>query len=148
MADKFRLAGLLRFRKLQEDQAAGELGRANAQAQRARDTARRAAEALGQHTTPDSVNVTAWQAGIASRAALRTEVDVANALVATAQREVDERDALWRAAHARSVPLEKLEERHEEAAAQAELAADQLVIDEAAGRARPAQDVDSPEDGR
>lgn len=141
MADKFRLAGLLRFRKLQEDQAAAELGRANAQTARARAHARAAAEALGSHSTPDAMDVRAWQAALAGRAALRTDVDVATALVARAARTAQEREDEWKAARSRSVPLEKLEERHAERVAQEELAADQIVIDEAASRVRPPEDV-------
>lgn len=141
MADKFRLAGLLRFRKLQEDQAAAELGRANGETARARMHAHKAAEALGSHKLPDAVDVTAWQAALAGRAALRTDVDVATALVARAARTAQEREAEWKAARARSLPLEKLEERHAERVAQAELAADQVVIDEAASRVRAPEDV-------
>lgn len=144
MADKFRLAGLLRFRKLQEDQAAAELGRANGETARARAHARAAAEALGAHAVPGAVDVQAFRAALAGRAALRTDMDVATALVANAARAAKEQEDVWKAARARSLPLEKLEERHAERVAQDELAADQLVIDEAAARVQPPADVAEP----
>ena len=143
MSDKFRLAGLLRFRRLQEDQAAAELGRANGETARARAQARNAALALGSHSIDGTVAVTAWHAALAGRAALRTDMDVATALVASAARVAAEREAEWKAARARSLPLEKLEERHAERVAEQELAADQIVIDEAASRVRPPEDVAS-----
>ncbi|WP_263120109.1 flagellar export protein FliJ [Cellulomonas sp. RIT-PI-Y] len=130
----FRLAGLLRLRALAEEQAAVEL----AGATRARDAAvaRRVAteEAIGAAAFPVGTNATALRAVIASRLALSGLLVEQRALTVAAQTVVDDKDAEWSAARTRTRTLEKLEERHVTTERDADQRAEQLVLDEIAGR--------------
>ncbi|GIG24073.1 flagellar export protein FliJ [Cellulomonas denverensis] len=130
----FRLAGLLRLRALAEEQAAVEL----AGATRARDTAaaRRAAteDALGAAGLPAGTDATALRAVIASRLALGGLLVEQRALTAAAQQVMDDRAEDWSAARTRTRTLEKLEDKHATAEAEADQRAEQLVLDEIAGR--------------
>ncbi|MEV7972390.1 flagellar FliJ family protein [Cellulomonas sp. NPDC089187] len=130
----FRLAGLLRLRSLAEEQAAVEL----AGATRARDAAaaRRAAteQALGAAQFPPGTNGTAMRAVIASRLALSGLLVEQRALTAAAQQVMDDRAEDWSTARTRTRTLEKLEQKHVTAESQADQRAEQLVLDEIAGR--------------
>ncbi len=130
----FRLAGLLRLRSLAEEQAAVEL----AGATRARDAAvaRRVAteEALGAAQFPLGSNPTAMRAVIASRLALSGLLVEQRALTVAAQQVMDERADDWSAARTRTRTLEKLEEKHVTAETEADQRAEQIVLDEIAGR--------------
>lgn len=130
----FRLAGLLRLRALAEEQAAVEL----AGATRSRDAAdaRRAAteSALSDSQFPVGTNPTAMRAVIASRIALSGLLVEQRALTAAAQQVMDDKNADWSAARTRTRTLEKLEERHVTTEREADQRAEQLVLDEIAGR--------------
>lgn len=130
----FRLAGLLRLRSLAEEQAAVEL----AGATRSRDAAvaRRVAteEALGAAQFPLGNNPTAMRAIIASRLALSGLLVEQRALTTAAQQVMDERADDWSAARTRTRTLEKLEEKHVTAETEADQRAEQIVLDEIAGR--------------
>lgn len=135
MSDRrFRLAGLLRVRKLQEEQAAAELGRAVGSREQARARAAQAGQELSGHNTPTNVDIATWRAVLAARTALHQNVLLATAAVDTAQRAVTEREDEWQAARVRAVPLEKLEEKHDERMAEEDLHTEQLELDEAATR--------------
>ena len=70
--NRFRLAGLLRLRQLQEDHAAADLARANAASRSAAELAVRRREALAAHRMPDETGALAFTAAAAARAALST----------------------------------------------------------------------------
>lgn len=131
---RFRLAGLLRVRKLQEEQAAAELGRAIGTREQARARAENAGQQLSGHTTPANVELATWRAVLAARTALQQNVVLAKASLQSATETVTERETDWQKARVQAVPLEKLEEKHDERVAEEDLRAEQIVLDEAATR--------------
>lgn len=154
MSRAFRLAGLLRLRALAEEQAAARL----AGATRTRDdaAARRAATeaALGGARFPESADGLGMQAVVASRMALSALLVDQRARVVVTQDAVDAADAEWSAARTRTRTLEKLQEKHEAAAQVEEQRAEQVVLDEIAGRragggpALPGEPATVAEEGR
>lgn len=134
MERRFRLAGLLRLRKLQEEQAAAELGRANGRREREQSRSRKARRDLADHAFEPGAELPAWRATVAARSALRQNVQLASAAVVSAQQEVTEREAEWNQTRVRAVPLEKLEEKHAERVAFEDLRVEQIQLDEAATR--------------
>jgi len=129
----FRLLGLLRLRKLQEDQAAASL----AQARRGvRDTATRMAVAHARLASSDAAAATSEE--LFAIAATRSSATIMLAGLAELERrqelEVEERAAEHAAAVRASRSIEKLEERHARTEAAAELHAEQRVLDELALR--------------
>ncbi len=147
MERSFRLASLLRLRKITEDDAAARLGAAAAARMRADAHRARAIEDLSGHQLDSDVGVATWRASAAARAALRQNLLAATALSATAAVHVAERETEWQAARARSVPLEKLEERHDERVATEDLRLEQIELDEVASR-RAAQTSTDHEEGQ
>lgn len=144
----FRLRGLLRLRRLQEDQAAAELARANGR--RAESAARRdrAAESLSGHAFAGESDLPTWRATLAARSALRQDLVASTAMAEAAAQTAAEREAEWSARRAESRTLEKLAERHDERVAVEDLRVEQAQLDEAATRAAAAQDgEDRPDDG-
>ncbi|GEL48125.1 hypothetical protein CHO01_32410 [Cellulomonas hominis] len=137
MSRVFRLAGLLRLRALAEEQAAAQL----ADATRGRDAAvarREATEAaLGEAQFPAGTDSVGMQAVVASRVALSALLVDQRARVASAQDAVADADATWSQARTRTRTLEKLQEKHDETVRVEDQRAEQIVLDEVAGR-RPA----------
>jgi flagellar FliJ protein len=136
----FRLAGLLRLRALAEEQAAAQ----RAASVRGRDTATARAAAtqaaLASAEFPGMSDSRGVQAVVASRLALSALLVDRRAQVLVAQDEVDAADAAWSEARTRTRTLEKLQEKHDTAVRAEEQRAEQLVLDEVAGRrtaARP-----------
>lgn len=131
MSAPFRLAGLLRLRRLNEDAAAARWGSAAAEQRATR--ARRDGmhdRAVAGDSAPDSViSLRAIAAARSSTVALLAELDAATATAEDAERMMRE---AWTAARTETAGLEKLEERHDERVARAELAADQAALDELA----------------
>lgn len=146
MATPFRLAGLLRLRGMQEEQASAELARANASLRAAERREARTAQALAGADLPEQSDAVTWQASVAARAAaagLLTEAIAARDVV-----EVQVRRATgeWSDARARMLMIKKLEERHQALLVAEELRLEQLALDEAAGRRAAAQEPQ--EEGR
>lgn len=142
MARHFRLAGLMRLRKLQEDQAAAALAEAN---QLRRQAERRRADtlsALSGSALPTQSDPQAWRASVAARAALNSLLVEASAASREAEAQVDVEQGRWSQAKARSTALEKLSERHDEQVAFEENRAEQYVLDEAAARGWVERDRD------
>ncbi len=136
MSRAFRLAGLLRLRSLAEEQAAAELaGRT-----RGRDAAlarsRATEHALGDATFPAATDSVGVQAVVASRLALSALLVDQRARVAVLQEAVEQADTAWAEARTRTRTLEKLQDKHEVAVRAEEQRAEQLVLDEVAGRRR------------
>lgn len=135
MTAPFPLAGLLRLRRLEQDQAAGHLGAANTRfAALAASEGRAAAEA--EQIPSDAGTSAALQAVAAARASSMSMLTELRALAAAAEAERDDAEREFGAARARTVGLEKLEARHTASVAAAELAAEQVVLDELGSAAR------------
>ncbi|MCU1570971.1 MAG: hypothetical protein JWR33_1712 [Naasia sp.] len=132
---EFNLAGLLRLRRRQENEAAGGLLRARSRASElaAQRTGVRDA-LLDQTDAPASIeSVHAISAARASTSSMLADL---HSLEREQGAEVDRAATSHAAARARRIALEKLEERHAAARATEVLRAEQLVLDELAGRPR------------
>ncbi|WP_181445849.1 flagellar export protein FliJ [Cryobacterium soli] len=131
MSRPFSLAGLLRLRHLQQDQAAGDLAAANA---RLRATATRIDEtrAALEHLPLNPTGADTLYAIAAARASSRSMLAELVALDGVAQQAAAAAKADFEAKKAASASLEKLEGRHGAAEAAEDLHAQQTVIDEIA----------------
>ncbi|MGA7204709.1 MAG: hypothetical protein WBX27_08785, partial [Specibacter sp.] len=111
MARSFRLAGLLRFRQAQEDQAAAALAQANA---RRREQAGRVSvvRAALDSARSDAGSSTALRASAAARASSRSMLVELTALAATAEEAAETAREDLVAAKKTAASLEKLAERH------------------------------------
>ena len=132
MSRLFPLAGLLRLRKLQQNQAALDLAEANARVaalQARRGRARSALGALGN--TPQTI--AALNAMAAARSSSRSMLAELDAMGRNHQETLDSAQSNYNAARAESVALEKLHDRHAAAVLAEDLHAEQTVLDEIAG---------------
>jgi flagellar FliJ protein len=134
MARAFRLASLLRVRRLEEDRAAGVLAAANARRADAAARRRQAETALTFGGLPQHADELHWQAAVASRAALGGLLAESVAASMQASDAAGVAEQAWSAARTRAVVLEKLEVRHDLAQQVEELRLEQLVLDEVATR--------------
>ncbi|GGD01031.1 hypothetical protein GCM10011512_29910 [Tersicoccus solisilvae] len=140
MSAPFRLAGLLRLRRLTEDAAASWWGGAAAEHRATR--ARRDemyGRAVAAPADADSVaSLRAIAVARSSTVALLAQLDAATEAAADHERALRE---AWTAARTATAGLEKLEERHDARVAQEDLTADQAALDELAvtrhGRGTP-----------
>lgn len=140
MSRAFRLAGLLRLRHLQEEQAAAGLARANAVVQAAQDKQVAEMGMLVQATFPAHTNTIGWDAAVATRAALAGILGETAVAVDVAARRAEIATGEWQAARSRVATLEKLEDRHVTQVRRDEDHAEQLVLDEAASRLHTLED--------
>jgi flagellar FliJ protein len=134
MSRSFPLAGLLRLRTMTEDRAASELALARRDQARAEQRALDTAERLSGTTMPSGGGLLAFQASVASRAALGSLLIEHRGDVTLAVTAADERAEAWSEARRQVRALERLEERHVEAERLEETRAEQKVLDEMAGR--------------
>jgi flagellar protein FliJ len=129
----FSLAGLLRLRRLQEDQAAASL----AQARRTvRDTSARIAAVHAEMLTADAKIATAdelW-AIAATRSSSASMLAELAELERVQAEEVERRAAAHTDAARASRSIEKLETKHGVEARAEDLRVEQLALDELAGR--------------
>lgn len=131
---KFSLAGLLRLRKLEEDQRAAALNRARDHEQIGLARTRRIRTALSESPVdPENyssiASIAATRASTANMLAEMSEIDKA------AADQVAVEVAAHAEAHRRTLGLEKLEARFEENQKVEELRAEQLVLDDLSARA-------------
>ncbi|MHA7132024.1 flagellar export protein FliJ [Oerskovia turbata] len=131
MSTKFRLAGVLRLRRLEEDTAKAELAHAHA------DLAQTVEEAGGLaaylESSPERSSPGASLAAIAaSRAATSALFAVLEAEARRKAGLVDEAFSGLQQARASRLGLEKLQDRHDEDVARAEGRAEQAALDEVA----------------
>lgn len=132
-ARQFRLAGVLRVRRLQEDLARAEVARATA------EVARAAAEAAARHERaaarrpPDRASAGAYLASLLHGLTMASDAATASGAVTELEAVVDERRAEWQAAATKVKPLERLEDNHRAALRAADEKAAQAVSDEIAG---------------
>ena len=134
MARPFSLAGLLRLRKLQEDQAAAEVSVARARAAEVASRQKYAKNSLASLVSPnvDSESMRWTAAARASTASSLAELEALDAEWALRTEDARARHA---AARGNALGLEKLETRHDEAEVGEALRAEQTVLDEIAARA-------------
>lgn len=132
----FSLAALLRLKRLREDQAAFEVGRARSRASELAAERHQLIDRLSDHGH-DARDVRAIAAISAARASTSVALADLEALRLTVERSLEAAAAVHRAARRDTRVLEKLEERHAELARIEELRAEQTVLDELAGRTRP-----------
>ena len=130
----FRLAGLLRLRKLQEDQAAAVLAAANAGLRVSELHRAGRSAALAHHTLPDG-DPRAFAASTAARASLGGLLVEARAAVVESRERVTVDTSAGSAARSLSVGLEKLEEKHRIVVNHEDDRLEQIVLDEIASRA-------------
>lgn len=131
MARMFPLAGLLRLRQIQEEQAASDLAVANARAREISSRQRRARSALA-NSSSDVASPTVLYAVAAARASSRSMLAELDALDCEHQPTLNLANQIFADARARSIGLEKLAGRHFEQLSADELHAEQAAIDEIA----------------
>ncbi|QHT58110.1 flagellar export protein FliJ [Cellulomonas sp. H30R-01] len=134
MTRSFPLAGLLRVRALAEERAAAELAAARRAERAAAERARETRERLSGSTLPDVADGLAFRASVASRASLVALLEEQGEQVVAAQTHTEERTDVWAAARRDARAVERLEERHDATVRADELHAEQVVLDEVAGR--------------
>ena len=129
----FPLAGLLRLRGIELDAAQGRLAGANRRAQESRDRRVRSVSGLGA-VDAHPADGTALLAIAAARSAARSELAALDALIAADDAEQRAAQAQYREAKMRTVPLEKMADRHRAQQAAADLKSEQSALDESAVR--------------
>ncbi|WP_208858859.1 hypothetical protein [Cryobacterium zongtaii] len=131
MTRQFSLAGLLRLRHLQQDQAAGDLAVANARLRAAATRIDETRAAL-EHLPISATGADTLYAIAAARASSRSMLAELAALDAVAQQGVVDAQREFESRKSAAVSLEKLEGRHGDLAAAEGLHAEQTIIDEIA----------------
>ncbi len=134
MSRQFSLAGLLRLRHLQQDEAAGQLASANARLDATSVQRNRARAALGA-TRSDASSTEALYAMAAGRASMRSMLSDLDSMLTQQHAEAEEANEVFNVARARAVALEKLEAKHLQAVMVEELRDEQNFIDEIASTA-------------
>ena len=128
----FPLAGLLRVRRLQEEQAAAELAHARSRADREREREQRMRAALGG-ADDEVTSVEALAALAASRAASRSLLSDLGLLVREREAQAEKARQEHAVTRVKAAGLERLEERHGAAVAAEDLRVEQHALDEIAG---------------
>ena len=131
MSRNFRLAGLLRLRQVQQEQAASDLASANSRARESAARQNRARAALGG-VGAEATSSNVLYAIAAARSSSRSMLAELEAVEVRDRESVREAADAYAQARARSLGLEKLEARHNENQNEADLAAQQAAIDEIA----------------
>jgi flagellar FliJ protein len=139
MAKKFRLATVLRARQAKEDAVRGEVLAARAVLREAELDAEHRSETLRGRHLPDVDLARSYVAAISARQALAAELFAANRVAEAAKDAVAERLRGYTAASQDRRAVEKLKERHVAERAAAQLAEDQLLVDELATSRRSRQ---------
>lgn len=134
----FRLLGLMKLRKLQEDGVRAELARARATEIDRRRHDQRVRAVLGD-TAVDVSSAEAVQSIAAARASSSSMLGELETLLAQDQQAVAEASAAYAAAKTRTTQLEKLQEQHAAQTRRDDLRREQTVLDEHAGRRKGAE---------
>ena len=143
------ILAVLKLRRLQQEQAKGEVTTANALLRNQQKRSARVQRELGDAHLSDETH-TAWTVGVIRRAALMADVDAARALTELAEADLSEKQVAWARARRAERSLERVVERQEEAQEKAALAADQKSLDdrtvaEFAARARRRAELEGGE---
>lgn len=136
MERTFRLAGLLRLRRLEEERAAAALAAANAEARRAEATRDERVNVMAGTVFPRHADEGLWRTAVAARASLTALVGEAEVLAEVAARRGELATQDWSAARSRVSMLDKLAERHEASVRAEDNRVEQQLLDEAAARRR------------
>ncbi|MGO4102380.1 flagellar FliJ family protein [Leifsonia sp. YAF41] len=131
----FSLAGLLRLRHLEEDEAGQTLARANSRLEENSAREAQIRRKLGGGDD-EAASVEVLRAVAAARASSRSMLAELEAVARVQRQEADEARAAFAAARTRSKGLERLEEKHNLAVAVGELRTEQNALDEIASGAR------------
>lgn len=131
MNRQFPLAGLLRLRQLQQDQAATGMARAASRSEELRSRRTAARNELGG-SAETAVSAASLMAIAAARASSQSMLADLDALDAAAEADLEEARAEYTQARRMAVGLEKLELRHVAELAAADLHAEQGALDEIA----------------
>jgi flagellar FliJ protein len=126
----FRLDGLLRLRRLEEERAAAVLAQANAERAAA---ARRRDESV-QRLVADTLGRREFPIAVAGRAALFGMYAESSAYLSVATERAEQAGAEWSVRRTAVRMIDKLAERHAAAELAEELRAEQLLLDETAIR--------------
>lgn len=126
----FRLAGLLRLRRLEEERAAATLAQANAERSAAHDRRDEHVERIAQSTL-DREDFTV---AVAGRAALFGMYAESTAYLALAVERAERAGVEWSGTRTAVRMIDKLAERHAATEQAEELRAEQLLLDETAIR--------------
>lgn len=126
----FRLTGLLRLRRLEEERAAAVLAQANAERTQAR---RRRDEDVDRLTTT-SLDERDFTIAVAGRAALFGLYAESTAYLALATERAERAGIEWSGARTAVRMIDKLAERHAATEETEQLRAEQLLLDETAIR--------------
>ncbi|MEC5182111.1 flagellar FliJ family protein [Arthrobacter sp. CG_A4] len=131
MNRQFSLAGLLRLRQIQQDQAATGLARARSRSSsvRARETAARRELAATDNPSSSAVSLRAIAAARSSSHSMLTDL---RHLAQMAETEEADARSEFIAARTRSVGLEKLQARHDAEVSTEDLRVEQSALDEIA----------------
>jgi flagellar protein FliJ len=133
MANPFSLAALLRLRRLQQDRAAAEVSTSRARAAQVAARRRYAQNSLANLMAPNgSTETLRWTA--AARAASSSTLGDLGVLEDEWERRMAEARAHLEESRAKTIALEKLEERHDEAEQKELLRTEQIALDEIAAR--------------
>lgn len=132
MNRQFRLAGVLRVRRVQEDLARAEVAHAQAAARKAERDAEERAERLEDYELPDRAMALAFVAATSARTSLAMEASAARVVVGLAHDEVGTQLTQWQERAMRVDALETLEQRHFDDVRRADLAAEQHTCDDLA----------------
>lgn len=135
MSRKFPLAGLLRLRRIQEDQAAVSLAAAHTKSRQHNERRSQARTELSGTQTEVS-SVASLRAVAAARACASGMLAELDALAAVHRGTVTEAETAYKLSRIQSVSIENLEERHASRVAEEDLKSEQAAVDEAANRLR------------
>lgn len=131
MSRQFTLAGLLRLRHMQEDQAASDLAAANRR--HSASSGRRAAARTELGASDAEVSTAAGLQGMAAaRASSQSMLSDLQVMTQMDAETVKGAQEAFTAARMNSKGLEKLQEKHAAAVTVEELAAEQVAVDEIA----------------
>lgn len=127
----FPLAGLLRLRRLEQDQAAANLGSVNTRLA-ALNARQESARIETERTPSEATDAASLRAIAAARVSSMSMLADLRHLTRIAEDDREQAQAALAVTRARTIGLEKLEERHGLDVAAADLAAEQGVLDELA----------------
>lgn len=126
----FRLAGLLRLRRLEEERAAAALALANAE----RSAARRRRDEHVERIAHSALDEQDFTVAVAGRAALFGMYAESTAYLALAAERAERAGDEWSGARTAVRMIDKLAERHDATEQAEELRTEQLLLDETAIR--------------
>jgi flagellar FliJ protein len=136
MERAFRLSGLLRLRRLEEERAASALATANSATRAAASRRDGLADVMAGTIFPRHADEGLWRTAVAARASLTALVGEAEVLAEVAARRGELAAADWTAARTRVSMLDKLAERHTALVRAEDDRTEQQLLDEAAARRR------------